>query len=60
MLAYLLSNTRADFRAVKDGNVWSTDRYLYQATDIVGQLITDINRMLTGQGEGMTFIHRLQ
>lgn len=50
----------ADFRAVKDGNVWSTDRYLYQATDIVGQLITDINRMLTGQTEGMTFIHRLQ
>jgi iron complex transport system substrate-binding protein len=25
----------ADFKAVKDGNVWSTDRYLYQATDIV-------------------------
>ena len=50
----------ADFKAVKDGNVWSTDRYLYQATDIVGQLITDINRMLTGQGEDMTFIHRLQ
>ena len=50
----------ADFRAVKDGNVWSTDRYLYQATDIVGELITDINRMLTGQGEDMTFIHRLQ
>jgi len=50
----------ADFRAVKEGNVWSTDRYLYQATDIVGELITDINRMLTGQTEGMTFIHRLQ
>ena len=49
----------ADFRAVKEGNVWSTDRYLYQATDIVGELITDINRMLTGQTEGMTFIHRL-
>ena len=50
----------ADFRAVKDGNVWSTDKYLFQATDIVGELITDINRMLTGQAEGMTFIHRLQ
>ena len=49
----------ADFRAVKEGNVWSTDKYLYQATDIVGELITDINRMLTGQAEGMTFIHRL-
>ena len=49
----------ADFKAVKAGNVWSTDKYLYQATDIVGELITDINHMLTGQTEGMTFIHRL-
>ena len=49
----------ADFRAVQVGNVWSTDKYLYQATDIVGELITDINRMLTGETEGMTFIHRL-
>ncbi len=49
----------ADFKAVKAGNVWSTDKYLYQATNIVGELITDINRMLTGQTEGMTFIHRL-
>ena len=48
-----------DFRAVREGNVWSTDKYLYQATDIVGELITDINHMLTGQTEGMTFIHRL-
>jgi iron complex transport system substrate-binding protein len=49
----------ADFKAVQAGNVWSTDKYLYQATDIVGELITDINHMLTGQTEGMTFIHRL-
>lgn len=49
----------ADFKAVQEGNVWSTDKYLYQATDIVGELITDINHMLTGQTEGMTFIHRL-
>ena len=49
----------ADFKAVKEGNVWSTDKYLYQATDIVGELITDFNRMLTGETEGMTFIHRL-
>jgi len=50
----------ADFKAVREGNVWSTDKYLYQATDIVGELITDINRMLTGQTEGMTFIRRLE
>ena len=50
----------ADFKAVKEGNVWSTDKYLYQATDIVGELINVMHRMLTGQTEGMTFIHRLQ
>lgn len=49
----------ADFKAVREGNVWSTDRYLYQATDIVGELIYDLNRMLTGQTEGMTFLRKV-
>lgn len=49
----------ADFKAVKEGNVWCTGKYLYQATDIVGELITDIHRMLLGEGDGMTFIHKL-
>lgn len=49
----------ADFKAVKNGDVWSTDKYLFQATDIVGELITDLNRMLTGETGGMTFIHKL-
>lgn len=49
----------ADFRAVQEGNVWCTGKYLYQATDIVGSLITDIHLMLTGQEDGMTFIHKL-
>ena len=49
----------ADFRAVREGNVWSTDKQLYQATDTVGQLIADLNRMLTGEEDGMMFIHRL-
>lgn len=54
------SELLADFRAVRDGNVWTTDRYLYQATDIVGELIVDINRMLTGRADGMTFLRRLE
>ena len=41
------------------GNVWCTGKYLYQATDIVGSLITDINLMLTGETDGMTFIYKL-
>ena len=53
------SSLFADFKAVQEGNVWCTGKYLYQATDIVGNLITDINLMLTGETEGMTFIYKL-
>ena len=49
-----------DFKAVKDGNVWSVGKYLYQATDIVGNLITDMNLMLTGGDESqMTFMTKI-
>lgn len=53
------SDLFADFRAVRERNVWCTGKYLYQATDIVGSLITDINRMLTDREDGMTFIYKL-
>ncbi len=50
----------ADFKAVREGNVWCTGKYLYQATDIVGNLITDIHLMLTGgQSEEMTFLYKV-
>ena len=50
-----------DFKAVKEGHVWMTGKYLYQATDIVGQLITDINLMLTdGAEEDMTFLSKVE
>ena len=49
-----------DFKAVKEGNVWSVGKYLYQATDIVGNLITDMNLMLTGGDESqMTFMTKV-
>ena len=50
----------ADFRAVREGNVWCTDKTLYQATDIVGSLITDIHAMLAGSTDDQTFIKRLE
>ena len=50
----------ADFKAVKEGNVWCSDKYLYQATDIIGQLIRDFHHMLTDADEGkMTFIYKV-
>lgn len=51
----------ADFKAVKEGNVWCADKYLYQATDIVGQLIRDFNHMLTdGDASQMTFLKKIE
>ena len=46
-----------DFKAVQEGNVWCVGKYMYQATDIVGQLITDFHLMLTdGDEKDMTFL----
>lgn len=48
------------FKAVNEGHVWCTDKYLYQATDIVGQLILDFNEMLTdGDPAKMTFLKKI-
>ena len=50
----------ADFKAVKEGNVWCAGKYLYQATDIVGNMITDIHLMLTGgDASQMTFMTKI-
>lgn len=50
----------ADFKAVQEGNVWGVDSYLYQATDIVGNLITDFHVMLTdGEESQMTFLTKI-
>ena len=49
-----------DFKAVQEGNVWCAGKYLYQATDIVAQLIRDINVMLTtGDESQMTFLTKI-
>ena len=49
-----------DFKAVQEGNVWCVGKYMYQATDIVGQLITDFHLMLTdGDKKDMTFLTKV-
>lgn len=57
---YSKSELFRDFRAVSEGNVWCASKYLYQATDIVGNMITDIHLMLTTQDESsMTFLSKI-
>ena len=51
----------ADFKAVKEGNVWTTGKNFYQATDIVGQMIKDVNIMLNdGDPSEMTFLSKVE
>lgn len=51
----------ADFTAVQSGNVWCTGKSFYQATDIVGQMIQDINNMIVGRDtDNMTFLSLVQ
>lgn len=51
----------ADFYAVKNGNVWSTDKYLYQAANENGQMIQDFHQMLTDESaKKLKFIYRMK
>ncbi len=50
----------ADMKAVKEGHVWTVGREFYQSTDIVGQLIKDVNLMLSGADDSqMTFLRKV-
>ncbi|MDY4692131.1 MAG: ABC transporter substrate-binding protein [Blautia sp.] len=50
----------ADFKAVKEGNVWTTDKAFFQATDIAANLILDFNHLVTGQDlDQMTFLTKV-
>ena len=50
----------ADFRAVREGNVYTTDKSLYQATDVVGEFVLDLNRMLRGEDGDMRFLKKVE
>jgi iron complex transport system substrate-binding protein len=49
----------ADFKAVRDGEVWVTDQDMYQQMIDTGGIIADFNRMLRGTEDGMTYLRRL-
>lgn len=50
-----LNELFADFKAVQDGNVYTTNKLLYQATDSLADFIGDVHQMLTG-GSDMKFL----
>lgn len=53
----------SDFKAVKEGNVWCTEKNLFQETMGLGRMILDIHKILTEEepdpGE-IVYMHRLR
>lgn len=52
----------ADFKAVKEGNVWCTGKSMFQESQSVGEMILDINKILTeghGADGSLTYLYRL-
>ena len=53
----------ADFKAVKEGNVWFTTPDYFQISDTLGAMILDFNHMLTNEDESVTeftYLFKLQ
>ena len=49
----------ADFRAVRNGDVWTCDSNLYQQMTSMADIICDMREAITGSGEPSTFLWRL-
>ena len=52
----------ADFRAVQNGNVWCTQKNMYQETTQLGQMIQSFRTILSGEAAELTelpFLYRL-
>ena len=50
----------AEFEAVKNGSVWTTGKYLYQATDRIGDMILDMNEIITGKDGKLAFLEKVE
>ncbi len=49
----------ADFKAVKDGNVWCTTNDMYQQSLATGYIIEDIHAMIQGENDNMHYLYHL-
>ena len=49
----------ADFRAVKNGNVWCTEKNMFQQSTGVADMISDLHRIISGTAteETLNFLH---
>ncbi|MBQ8014249.1 MAG: ABC transporter substrate-binding protein [Treponema sp.] len=50
----------AEFKAVQGGSVWATGKYLYQATDRIGDMILDLKAIISGDDRSPEFLLRVE
>lgn len=50
----------ANFKAVKEGNVFCTTQNIYQSSMELGVLASDFSRMLSGSRDGLTYLYPLE
>ncbi len=50
----------AEFKAVQGGSVWATGKYLYQATDSIGDMILDLKAIISGDDRSPEFLLRVE
>ena len=56
------SEPLADFKAVRNGDVWCTGKSMFQESQAVGDIILDIHAILAEEpppDEALTYLHRL-
>lgn len=49
----------SDFKAVEEGNVYCTDKNLFQETTGIGEFILDLNKAIEGNGQDFTYLKKL-
>lgn len=56
------SSILADFKAVKDGNVWCTGQNMFQQTTGAADMICDLNSIFTDKADSaeLTYLHKLK
>ncbi|MCR5123295.1 MAG: ABC transporter substrate-binding protein [Ruminococcus sp.] len=51
----------ADFKAVKEGNVWCTGQNMFQQTTGAADMIADLNKVFSGNSDSqLIYLHRLE
>ena len=50
----------ADFKAVQNGEVWTTNQNMYQQMMQAGRIIADFNAAITGSDAETTYVHKLK